>query len=564
MFSPHEREQIRALTRAFLARFFENEITTGTDDLKVSFFWLLSFLAVPGLFMPMTMAFTWQLVALLHGPEVLRELSRGDKAFYLGFTMLATASITAIAWNSLLADRRDGLVLGVLPVRPVTIVISKLAALSLYIALVGVGMNILASLSFGLFLASGNTVPFLLRGIVAHFVASVGASASVFLLVAAAQGLVLATFGPRTFARIAPVMQMTLVAFVVLGFLLLPVIDVSVGATLAGHGANLRPWILATPPVWFLGLYEVVLGTNSPLLHRLAMEAGVLITAGVVGVLATYPVGYRKVMTAAVQGSADAAPTPRLRRVAETVTLIVGRAPDMQAVSQFLLATVGRVERHRFILAASVGFVVAWALPGSISILATRPAAPRVDLLALPLAAIIFLIVGARIAMSVPSDSRAGWIFDVSPPGRLPTRAAIERIMMGFCVLPVVLLYVPLYRTLWGWPVALWHSMTCAAVGWLVVQLALGRFTSIPCASPWQPQGERLGRLWGAYAIGFVTLTIGVSSHEMSVYGHPVQLIAFVACVFMLATGLRLVSLRRSTLEIDDSGYAPGDVLSLN
>jgi hypothetical protein len=59
-------------------------------------------------------------------------------------------------------------------------------------------------------------------------------------------------------------------------------------------------------------------------------------------------------------------------------------------------------------------------------------------------------------------------------------------------------------------------------------------------------------------------LTIGVSSHEMSVYGHPVQLIAFVGCVFMLATGLRLVSLRRSTLEIDDSGYAPGDVLSLN
>src|SRR3954467_15064262 len=241
--------------------------------------------------MTMSMAFTWQLVALLHGPEVLRELSRGDKAFYLGFTMLATASITAIAWNSLLADRRDGLVLGVLPVRPVTIVMSKLAALSLYIAIVGVGMNILASLSFGLFLASGNTVSFLLRGIVAHFVASVGASASVFLLVAAAQGLVLAAFGPRTFARIAPIMQMTLVAFIVLGFLLLPVIDVSVGATLTGHGANLRSWILATPPVWFLGLYEVVLGTNSPLLHRLAIKAGVLITAGSPRGLGSFPAG---------------------------------------------------------------------------------------------------------------------------------------------------------------------------------------------------------------------------------------------------------------------------------
>jgi phosphatidylserine synthase len=43
-------------------------------------------------------------------------LTRGDKAFYLGYAMVATASITAIAWNSLLTDRRDGLVLGVLMV----------------------------------------------------------------------------------------------------------------------------------------------------------------------------------------------------------------------------------------------------------------------------------------------------------------------------------------------------------------------------------------------------------------------------------------------------------------
>jgi hypothetical protein len=32
----------------------------------------------------------------------------------------------------------------------------------------------------------------------------------------------------------------------------------------------------------------------------------------------------------------------------------------------------------------------------------------------------------------------------------------------------------------------------------------------------------------------------------------------------MQATGLRLVSMRRSIIAIDDSGYAPGDVLSLN
>ncbi len=41
-------DPFRALTSAFFARFFESEITTGYDDLKGSFFWLLAALGVGG------------------------------------------------------------------------------------------------------------------------------------------------------------------------------------------------------------------------------------------------------------------------------------------------------------------------------------------------------------------------------------------------------------------------------------------------------------------------------------------------------------------------------------
>ena len=59
--------QLDALARAFFVRFFESEITTGTDDLKQFFFWLLAALAIPGLFIPWIMAFDWQLLALIQG-----------------------------------------------------------------------------------------------------------------------------------------------------------------------------------------------------------------------------------------------------------------------------------------------------------------------------------------------------------------------------------------------------------------------------------------------------------------------------------------------------------------
>jgi hypothetical protein len=562
--APHEREQFQALTRAFLARFFENEITSGTDDLKTSFFWLLSFLAVPGLFMPMTMAFTWQLVAMVKGPEALRILTRGDKAFYLGFVIIATASITAIAWNSLLADRRDGLVLGVLPVRPVVIIAARLGALSLYVTLVGVAMNALASLSFGLFLASGSTFAFAVRGAAAHFVASVGASACVFLCVAGFQGVALAALGPRIFSRLAPLMQLALVGVVVAGFLMLPTIDVSVVDTLAHRGHELRPWILSTPPLWFLGLYEVVLGTNDPLFHDLAKQAMLATAAGLLATVCSYPLAYRRVMIAVVEAGSSMGPASRLRSAARVLTLVTGRASDIRAVSQFFLATVGRVERHRFIIAASVGVTIAWVMPGWMTMASLKPDAPRIALLSLSFSAMVFLIAGIAIAASMPADERSGWMFDVTPPRRAQVRAALERTMFLFGVMSVLIVFLPLYGVLWGTTFAINHAMFLIVMGVFVIQVALRRRDRMPCTEPWDLQGLKLDRLWGAYVVGFIIYSTKLPDLELALYGHPMATAIFFVIVLGATVLVRVRSLRPPQRDVDVSAFAPGDVLSLN
>jgi hypothetical protein len=560
-----EREQLRALTRAFLARFFENEITTGTDDLKTSFFWLMSFLAVPGFFMPAGMAFTWQVVASVQGPDVLRVISRGDKAFYVGFAMVACAVVSAIAWNSLLTDRRDGLILGALPVRPSVVVVARLAALGLYVVLVAVAMNVLASLSFGFLLAGYDTRMFIVRGVLAHFIASFAAGVCVLLSVAGGQGLVLAALGPRRFSRISPLLQLCLVAVIVVGFLMLPVINVSVVDTLKQSGPEARPWILGMPPLWFLGVYEWVLGTDDPVLLGLARTAGVALIAGLAATVASYPVAYRRVMVAVIEDAGANAGDRPARRISRLVTVWTGRRPAVRAVSQFLLATFGRVERHRFVIAAAIGTAVAWGLPSWMSVVSDHPAAPRADVLSLPLSSMLFLVVGLRIAASLPSDPKAGWLFEVTPPPRRDARSAMERTMFAFGVLPVALLFVPLYWTLWGREVALTHMLVSLAMGVVLIEAALLRLSGMPCACPWNPEGVNLGRWWAAYVLGFVLFTGGAPDVELTLFGRPRATALFVASVLIAALALRVISLRkRRIVQSDSSGFAPGDILSLN
>ena len=212
---------------------------------------------MPGVFIPWLMVFDWHLIAMFQGADRLREASGAEKTFYLGFSMIASGLLTAIAWSSLLPDHRDTLILGTLPVKPRTVVIAKLAALAGYVAIVAVSMHAMAAFFFGAILSTNSPFLFLVRGMVAHFVAACAASAAVALWVAAAQGVTLAIVGPRLFVRLTTALQAGLVALIALGLAALPTITSSAVDTVRGFGRGMQPWILSTPPVWFLGLVRM-------------------------------------------------------------------------------------------------------------------------------------------------------------------------------------------------------------------------------------------------------------------------------------------------------------------
>ena len=552
--------QLDALARAFFARFFESEITTGTDDLKQFFFWLLAALAIPGLFIPWIMAFEWQLLALIEGPEMVRIASRAEKTFYLGFSMIATGLLTAIAWSSLLPDRRDTLILGALPVRPRIVVLAKLLALGSYVGLVVAAMHGAGSIFWGSILGDKVSLPFSVRGVAAHFIASSAASMSVVLAVAAAQGLTLALVGPRLFRRMSTLLQVVAVGSMVLCLATLPTMNTAIVHTLSG-GPRAQPWILSLPPVWFLGLYEWLLGTSDPLLLALARRAVLTIAVTAVATLVSYPLAYQRLMTSMVEIGSE--PRSRIGRVLQAILVhAAGRRPGARAAVAFFTATVARVDRHRFVLAISVGLAMAWGLPGLRGFVpSTRPAP---ELLALPMAIMMFLTAGLRIAASLPSDVRAAWLFEVHDLSRPDARRALERTLMMLGVVPAVALSAPIYWYLWGGAIAISHALVMTSLGVALVELLIWHSDGMPCGQRWTPARMDFGRRWPLHFAVFLIVVWVIPRLEVVLFRKPYAFIVFSVFLVALAACARYTSARHRIIPVYEDVDPVAGVLRLN
>jgi hypothetical protein len=555
-----ELRSFRVLTPTFFARFFESEVTAGFDDLKNGFFWMVAALAAPGMFIPWLMAFGWHARVAAHGVTALREASQAEKTLYLSFTMIASGLVTSMLWSSLLPDRRDTVILGGLPVRSGTVVFAKLAAIGGYLVFVCVAMHGVAAVFFGAFLSEGSRVAFLARGVAAHFIASSAATAGVALTLTTIQGLTLALAGPRVFARLSAALHAAFVALLTAGLAFVPVISFSMRDTVRTQGGSNTPWILETPPAWFLGLYEWLLGTTHPVHIALAAQAGVLLIGALVVTAVTYPVAYHRLMQSPVE-SATRPGSLGARKCRALLVRSSGTHPEARAAADFYTATLGRVGRHRYVLAIAAGLALAWIAAGST--LLDPSDRPTAGWLSLPLAATVFLVAGLRVAAALPGDIRASWLFELNQSSQGCARMALEHVMYLVAVIPLSVVPAPVFASRWGMGLAIFHAILSLAFGALVVQLLIWRSDSVPCSQRWRLAKAELGYRWPFYVVAFLLLVIGIPRLEVRSLTTPYGAAALITVLACAAAGLRYWALSAGRIP-DDHDEAQSNVLSLS
>jgi hypothetical protein len=500
---------VRALFGVFFARFFESETTVGPSDLRQSLLWLIGCLAAPGVFWGFWQSFRWQLIAMMHGEEALRLAVLFDKTLYLSFTAIAIGLVACVAWPSLVIDRRDALILGVWPVCLRSIVLGKLAALAAYIGIIAGGMHAGSALMFGTLLGAGSPIG-TVRATLGHFVSAVAISLFVFGGIAALATVTLAIAGPRRFQRLSGALQIACVAIVTTGLVLLPAISGSTVRTIRGDAAQTE-WILDTPPLGHLGLYEAIGGRWRPIMADLAWTALWTLGAVIVVLLAAYPIACRRVL-AATSGRAVAASRPWSRTLGTAVVRWLARVPSTRATLQFIVATIGRIQSHRLMLAIAMGIALTICVPillAALSPVSTRePGAMTVPLLAIGPTLMFFAAAGLRVAMAMPAELPARWLFASAPMPAGAGRTAARRLMWLAAVAPGAVLTAVIATALWhvGW--ALVAAAAVAAAGALLTEIHLWGFVGVPCARPLAPGSAKMQSRWPLYMTGLYLISV--------------------------------------------------------
>jgi hypothetical protein len=481
------------LCRHFLLRFFDSELVSSPGQWKVvasgavAILFSLSIIYIP--------AYYHKYLALhtLDDPEPYRLAVIADVLFVVSLAMLVLGLFTTLEWPELFPGLRDYLALAALPLRMRDVFVAKFTAL--------LGLAVLVTLAFTFPLSI--ILPMLMSGgvgkipiqVPAIFVSSSLAGMLVFLSLVALQGVLLNIVPVRWFPRLSLVIQGVLLSV----FLCSVPLVLSVPSLY--RAMSLRPaWAVYVPPLWFLGLDQVIAGNREPLAIQLARLSLLSVVAAAASTLAAYAWSYRR-HRARVLESPDLAgriwPSAGGRVSAFAERLVAG--PRRMAVFGFIAKSLARSRQHRLVLTAFAAIALAVIFEGFVSLaldrgmegLRVRSTGLDQAVIAIPLALSLFLLAGLRYLFRLPVELRANWIFRIHEPGHgAELLGGLDAFLYYCAAVPVAVMTLPIEIHWLGVRAGVLAGLFSMLASFVVIELMLFAFERIPFTSSYFP-GKR-------------------------------------------------------------------------
>jgi hypothetical protein len=480
----------RVLRRHFVRQFFDNDLLSPRSDQHGLFARTVALLMVPGLLVPVMLLLKYTHPYATFG--ALERASWSDKTFFIALTMAVIGLATVLEWDVLHVDRRDGLILGVLPIEPRMLLWAKMKALGLAFVMLAVATTSLGAFSFPLVMyarwpAGVTTV---LRAIGGHAVASMCAAAFVFFTLLAVHGLLSALVPPRWFARVSSWMQMNLTLGLVVAILLLPLLAGSIDQLRASGDASAY-----VPYAWYVGLDEWLAGHADAVWSALAWRGCWALVVVIPLALVTNLMGFGRRLRRTLEATRTTSSTGGA--AGRALAWLGGRGLHGAAARGFYgfsLATLSRSLRHRMIVAAFMGGAVAIGGVGLVTATYETPAGwhrpVAMALLAVELTFAALALVGVRAAAAAPAELRANWVLRLLDPGPIRTWMSGFRraVWIGFIV-PIAMAMGGLAHVAFGWQAGATDAVTILVWCGVTFELLFVGFGRVPFAVSVSPVG---------------------------------------------------------------------------
>jgi len=532
------------LWRTFVEQFVTSESAAADAHLRQAIAGVLAFLIVPGIFIVFQVLPSYHatvLRATMRGtPEVVDQFLIALGSIFVLFSTVTVGFIAAFLWDTLAFDRRDAAVLGPLPLRATTVVLSKVAALSALLLGASAVINLVTAVPFALVTGDRPGGPGPLGHLAAHLSATLGAAVFVFACAVLLRGAIGICLGGRSAAAVGSSLQFLFVSA------LLSVIVVIPSVTPA-HFRLLEPnamrWV---PHAWFVGVFERQLGLSAPQFAPLADRAFPATLIAVLGALAVSALGFRRQMQLALVPSSSSGPlggAPFNRWLARA---IVGRDAVARATADFILYTLARNRPQRVPIAmnAAVGMaIVVAALSRAVTDLESL-LRPRTAVLWIPLVLAYWLVVGLRASFFVPSEQPASWTFRFNGPAHAVAYWSAVRASTIAFVLPRMLAVIAVLVPLVGLRVAAWHALLASALLLLLVEVVALTVRHVPFTREYRAGHARLKTRWPLYLLGMFAFAYWPTQLELRLLDDPAALLLMVSAIGIGIAALEAVGRR--------------------
>jgi hypothetical protein len=531
------------LVRTFFSRLFESELMPpGLPQVRL-LIWTAALIFGPSLFLPFNMWNSYVYLARWH-PELLQPTIWADKLQLLLLAMIPAGLISLVIWDGVFPDRRDAHIMSVLPIRNRVIVIARLTALGFVLGLITLLVGVPVGLLYGTLV--GQYQGGVVRAVVGNFLSSSLATAFVFCSVLALQSILLAVARGRWVHRLIVWGQFAAVILLLQMVIFRGVMVRELRGLLEASIAQPGGLVAWAPPLWFLGLSEVVAGSRGDVFRLLAWR-GLLVTAAVFAIaIVLYVVSYHRLVYRALETQEvplTGAPSLLGRLGGRLARPLAAARPIAYGVFAFAVASFARSRQHRLLYGIYIGVGCAIALAGLLRVAAkgwTAAAAPSAPLLSVSLILTFLAAVGGRVLFAIPMEPAANWVFRLTERTTVGSHVAGARLaLLLISAGPPIALFLPVSIVLWGSGVAWTHAVYVLALAWLLVEALMWRFGRVPFTCPYVPGKANVRLLWPLYLTLFTTYAYTMAELELRLLSRPRL---FAMAIAILAAAAFIVS----------------------